>query len=505
MARRSLLISLLDFDSFYCGVELARLEKQQPDIRNLPVGVVQRDSLIAINYVARHKGVPKMCSLATARSICPNIQAVDVNLQLYRDVSLQAFKIMSNVLGGDHYIRKASIDEAYLDLSLKVKELVLTTCPSSLVGIILSTIRANYVKVVGDSSFTCCFDSGLLTKAITSPLSVKEYYPTNIYNSLLVLATFITNSVRKAIWENLKITCSAAISPFMETSKIFASHNKPDGLTVVPYCALPRLILDLNVSKIFSIGPKTGEKFASYGLIQVSDFIGYSKDFTRQCKDPTLIKLFNYVCKLGQGKGTQEFQPRSTGFSSAQLGVSKVVGVMTDYNEAVELLKQLAVDLKERIDANVKNGFHQHSRPKTLTVKCKRIGLGEVSRSTKLCGAKVSASTLVKESKNVFDEHFASELKIVTLGITLSNFVESDLIAHFTQKQTQQNHQDEATDDAIVLVESDQDDQTIEENKFVVGGSLIVCVDCGNIVSDDHKCVQSSARKRRRGPLFRYL
>ncbi|KAL0221178.1 hypothetical protein RCL1_001032 [Eukaryota sp. TZLM3-RCL] len=142
---RSLLHALLDFDSFYCSVELARVDREHPElkIREKPVGIIQRDSLIAINYVARNLGVPKMCSLATARSICPSITVFDVNLQAYRDVSLEAFKLMSVLLLGDEFLKKASIDEAYFDLTPRIKELLITNHPIEIVNIIKTTVNNN--------------------------------------------------------------------------------------------------------------------------------------------------------------------------------------------------------------------------------------------------------------------------------------------------------------------------------------------------------------------------
>ncbi|KAL0238588.1 hypothetical protein GEMRC1_013061 [Eukaryota sp. GEM-RC1] len=452
---RSFIISLLDFDSFFCSVEIARLEKENPDIRNQPVGVGQRGALIAINYVARHLGVPKMCTLEKARSIVPEIQCVDVNLQLYRDVSLEIFKLITTLLGSDSFIRKVSIDEAYLDLDPLVKHLLVSSTPLQIVDLLKQTLSQSCLKCLDEPSLS--FDVPTLFKAMSSP-SPKYCPPPNVYNSLLLLGVHCVNSIRAQIWETFRLTCSAAVSPFMETSKMFAGFNKPNGSTLVPFTSIPHCYLDKTSAAIFSVGPKTSQRFDDLGYHLIRDFInGPTKLNTN---DVHLNNMYIHVKSLSLGKGTQLFEPKKEGLGTKQVGVSKVTQPLQVYEEVVGLMEKLCNDLIGRVQANFKNGF-DHRRARLLTVSCKRIKLGESSRSVRLSGSKVTVEKLIQKSREVLDEHFSKEFQVITLGITLSNFVEDGNVVSLLQRSSKKKEVKKQDDDDCFVVSDDDSDDVI--------------------------------------------
>ena len=101
-------------------------------------------SIIAVDYEARKYGVSRMLKGDEAKEKCPNIQLAMVpekrgkaDLTNYRKASAEVMKVMSQFTS---VIEKASIDEAYLDLTDRVKdyidkmtnrEIVLTDLPST--------------------------------------------------------------------------------------------------------------------------------------------------------------------------------------------------------------------------------------------------------------------------------------------------------------------------------------------------------------------------------------
>ena len=84
--------------------------------------------LIAVNYEARKFGVKRGMRGTEAKSLCPEFHAFFVkekrgkaDLTKYREASLKIFEI---ILSHCQNVEKASIDEAYIDLTDKVLEMI---------------------------------------------------------------------------------------------------------------------------------------------------------------------------------------------------------------------------------------------------------------------------------------------------------------------------------------------------------------------------------------------
>ena len=115
-------VALIDMDCFYCQVE-SRLNEE---LRGKPMAVVQYNSwkgggIIAVNYEARAFGVTRQMRGDEAKKKCEDIILVKVpevrgkaDLTKYRDAGKEVIEVLLQ-FGG--IVERASIDEAYLDLS----------------------------------------------------------------------------------------------------------------------------------------------------------------------------------------------------------------------------------------------------------------------------------------------------------------------------------------------------------------------------------------------------
>lgn len=144
-------ISLVDSDAFYAACEQVRLNADP----SLPLVVLQWDALIAVNYPARKFGITRMCRIKEALKMCPQLRAVHVavfrdgdaepkyydwekgevdsqrdkvSLDYYRRESMKIVNIFKELLPTAD-IEKASIDEAFVDLTLPVRDLILERYP----------------------------------------------------------------------------------------------------------------------------------------------------------------------------------------------------------------------------------------------------------------------------------------------------------------------------------------------------------------------------------------
>ncbi|GLI67303.1 hypothetical protein VaNZ11_011489, partial [Volvox africanus] len=152
LERRPRVIIHVDLDAFYCQVE----QKRHDIPREVPCAVQQWDGLIAVNYAARAAGVTRHMRVAEAKKVCPQLRTIHVetigdgdnlspgrtqqgggrwagggaarrneakaSLQPYRQASGEIMRLLSGLVGPGCLLEKASVDEAYLDVTPMVEE-----------------------------------------------------------------------------------------------------------------------------------------------------------------------------------------------------------------------------------------------------------------------------------------------------------------------------------------------------------------------------------------------
>lgn len=117
-----MIILFVDFDYFFAQVE----EVLNPEIRGKPVAVCvfsgrSRDSgaIATANYVARKLGIKAGMPIVKAKEIAPEAIYLPLRKEVYREVSNRIMNIIRRYSGK---IEIASIDEAYIDVTDKVKD-----------------------------------------------------------------------------------------------------------------------------------------------------------------------------------------------------------------------------------------------------------------------------------------------------------------------------------------------------------------------------------------------
>lgn len=104
----------VDMDCFYASVEI----KDRPELSKKPVAVAgsskDRGVITTCNYIAREYGVRSAMPSIKAKKLCPNIIFLPVNMEKYRQVSKEIYKIYKCYT---KIIEPVSLDEAYLDVT----------------------------------------------------------------------------------------------------------------------------------------------------------------------------------------------------------------------------------------------------------------------------------------------------------------------------------------------------------------------------------------------------
>src|SRR5437588_10408599 len=113
----------IDMDAFYASVE----QRDNPELRGKPVAVggsEARGVVAAASYEARQFGVHSAMPSVIAKRKCPGLIFVEPRFDAYKAVSLQIRSIFAEYTP---MIEPLSLDEAYLDVTTNLKEIVSAT------------------------------------------------------------------------------------------------------------------------------------------------------------------------------------------------------------------------------------------------------------------------------------------------------------------------------------------------------------------------------------------
>lgn len=185
----------VDLDAFYVSVEV----RENPELRGLPVVVGAdpeqgsgRGVVVTSSYEARKFGLRSGMPISRAWKLCPTATYLRPSFKLYERVSKE---VMETLNGFADSFEQTGIDEAFLDVSSRVKDID----------------------------------------------EAKE----------LALV------VKRTVKDVHGLTCSVGIGPNKSTAKIASDLRKPDGLTLIPPGSAGQFLAPLPVSVISGVGTKT--------------------------------------------------------------------------------------------------------------------------------------------------------------------------------------------------------------------------------------------------------
>lgn len=251
MEQENRVVVLIDMDCFYCQVE----EKLNPELKGQPIAVVQYNpwkggGIIAVNYVARARGVTRHMRGDEAKEKCPEIQLPSVpcnrgkaNISKYRDAGIEVAKVLQTYTP---LLERASIDEAYLDITDPVKE--------RLKSLNISTINSDMMP----HTFALGYDS--IEQFIND---VHNYGCDSIdfdhdHAKMLLVGAVVVSEIRAAVFRETGYTCSAGIAHNKILAKLVCGMNKPNKQSVLAKHTVDILYKTLPVKKVKHLGGKFG-------------------------------------------------------------------------------------------------------------------------------------------------------------------------------------------------------------------------------------------------------
>ncbi|MCI9887317.1 DNA polymerase IV [Micrococcales bacterium 31B] len=81
----------------------------------------------------------------------------------------------------------------------------------------------------------------------------------------------IARSIKRAVRDEVGLTCTIGVATNKTVAKIASAHYKPDGLVVVPDRDTERFLRPRPVRHLSGVGPSLGEKLAKLGVVTIGD------------------------------------------------------------------------------------------------------------------------------------------------------------------------------------------------------------------------------------------
>ncbi|XP_054675553.1 DNA polymerase eta isoform X1 [Grus americana] len=374
---RERVVALVDMDCFFMQVE----QRLDPQLRGRPCAVVQYTEwqgggIIAVSYEARAFGVSRGMWATEARALCPDLALARVpqargkaDLTRYREASVEVMQVLSRFAA----IERASIDEAYLDLTGSARE----------------RLRALQGRPLAAALLPTTFVQGLPDAPDPQPGGKEELRQRGLHEWLaslsfdnpdcpdlqLTMGAVIVEEMRVAVEAATGFRCSAGISHNKTLAKLACGLNKPNRQTLVSSRFVPQLFSQLPISNIRNLGGKLGTAITDIlGVEYIGQLTQFSEtELQTHFGDKTGSWLYDLCRGIEDEPVKNRYLPQSIGCSKNFPGRT----ALATQKEVQHWLLQLALELESRL---IKDRSQNHRVAKQLMVVIRMQGDTRVSR-----------------------------------------------------------------------------------------------------------------------------
>ena len=272
-----------------------------------------------------------------------------VSLSRYRQASQQIFQILQKRCS---VLQKASIDEAYCDLTLEVDHILKQKQAAN--------PSLTPAQLVADQ----CWNGNVLPLLSDSEEPPSPPQPQTIQDVKLLIGAQVVHEIRTEVFTTLGYTCSAGIAHSKAFAKITASFNKPNGQTIVRAGAVEKLLQEITLRDIPSLGPKLTQ--------QLQDMEISTPIELQQLEKEVLIEKFgektaDWLYQICRGVDTAPVESRVVVKSIMAAKHFSAVRTMAELEPMIELL---CIDLIDRMQSDQE----QYQRiPQTLSIQYKMM------------------------------------------------------------------------------------------------------------------------------------
>ncbi|KAF7667942.1 hypothetical protein LDENG_00039260 [Lucifuga dentata] len=429
-------VALVDMDCFYVQVE----QRLNPALKNTPCVVAQYKTwkgggIIAVSYEARAHGVTRNMWVDDAKKLSPDLQVARVreshgkaDLTHYREASVEVIEVMSRFA----VIERASIDEAYMDLTAAVQQRLKDMTDKQ---IELHLLKTTYVQGYPQHSPEEQASAGHadMDKDVQRSRGLQQWLESlrgeqSSAELQLAVGALIIEDMRAAVEKHTGFRCSAGISHNKVLAKLACGLNKPNRQTVLPLDSVAELFNSLPISKIRNLGGKLGATITeTLGIENMGELTRFSQ---AQLEQQFGEKTGHWLYDLCRGIDFEAVKPRQLPKS---IGCSKNFPGKTSLTTKEQVqywLHQLALELEERLtkDRDVNGRV-----AKLLTVGVRQLGDKRPSSFSRCCAlarydaTKISSDSfaIIKSLNTAGNHQEAWSPPLTLLHLSASKFTEA--------------------------------------------------------------------------------
>ena len=330
----------VDMDAYYASVEM----RDDPSLRGKPliIGAMphERGVVATCNYEARKYGVRSAMNIKEAYRLCPRGIYKHPDFEKYKAVSAQLNDIWNTYASASERI---SLDEAYLDVTEQAVDL-----------------------------------EG---------------------------ARRIGHTIKRRILEETGLTCSVGVAYSKTAAKMASEEKKPDGYFEIPSPEdFVSLIIDRDVSVLYTVGGKTAEKLHAAGIRKVRDIQQRRGDIER-----LLGKHGRWLYQIAFGidnRKVEPYRPEDAKSIGREITFQEDV---TDFAFLEDVLLLLALSVENRAK---RVGLYGGG----VSLKITYADMKGITRS-KTVSACDSAVTIWRESVRMLDRVVKRPVRLIGTGI----------------------------------------------------------------------------------------
>ena len=221
-------------------------------------------------------------------------------------------------------LEKASVDEAFIDLSCLVYGVLLQRYPQLSPSSSLSYDVPDRLPPPPPENALNWSPQDNLIDIIIDDDDDDDHHHADWDDVALLIGSEIVRSLREAVWRTLHYTCSAGIARNKMMAKLGSSSNKPNKQTVIRNRAVQNFLAGIPFTKIRMLGGKLGDRVSTvFGggggeqqeqqeQLRVKDLLHISlNEFRKQFDEETAAWLYGIIRGEDRSEVTSRTQMKS--------------------------------------------------------------------------------------------------------------------------------------------------------------------------------------------------
>ena len=323
-----------------------------------------------------------------------HIASHKVSLDPYRLESRRILACIKDVLPAPpvQRVEKASVDEVFLDLSAQIHSILLERYPELSGPPPYDDPTENLPRPP-----TTALDWNTDALVDLDEHETEEDDP-DWDDVTILIGSEVVRSVRAAIRERLKYTCSAGIARNKMLAKLGSAHKKPNQQTIVRNRAVQQFLSTFKFTKIRNLGGKLGDQVVStFGTDQVEELLKVSID---QLKSKLGDDHGSWVYQVIRGLEYNEVNSRTQ--IKSMLSAKSFRPSINSFEQGVRWLRIFAADIFSRL---VEEGVLENKRrPKTMNLHHRQGGQMRSRQSVIPSGRTIDEALLFDLAKTLLSQ-----------------------------------------------------------------------------------------------------